>query len=319
MPQTPLGIDYTIGTDEYAERYVRDANQIECLLNVAWDDVADWKREVLGYSERDPGATMLRRTLPLLCPLTAAMRLATLTLVKFGSDGTPQGTYDRTLEIDTETRFAVNAFPLDTDLGEDPATNGWWKSEKAVYKAVFTRPPWKYSLEDAEATSSSIRELSRYCYWQDNWNARERRRPDFGFETDEATPVVAPIVGFDPDLEIEYTCTWFQIPIEAIPRTTIEANLTKVNSVALDTGDGRTFAVGTLLFKGVRGLDQVYEAAGGAGELFVDLKYVFGWRKNGWNKFKKTDGTFVDVKARNVGGAVRPYQTADLKSLWVPA
>lgn len=325
--QTPLGIPYGIEVTDYVEQYVRDANQITCVLSVDWPDVADWKREMLGYTEAHPEglATIFYRTPPVLCPLTANMRCMSLTLVKYGGTGKNSEPYGRALPgvVNPSTGlpypgFAVDSIYPDPDYDEDKQTKGWFTTDKAYYRAVFTRPPWKYTKTDAETQSSSLKELCRYVKWKDSWNARERRRPDFGFVTDDADQSPVGIVGFEPDIEIEYVCTWYQIPIANIPRTTISDALLKVNSTELDIGDNRKFDAGTFLFKGVRRLDDVYESAGIGGQLYTDLEYIFGWRKLGWNRWKKKDGTVVGLKARGVAPPKAPYEAFDHKSLWTP-
>lgn len=51
---------------------------------------------------------------------------------------------------------------------------------------------------DSQARAAADGELIRYVKRADQWNLRERRQPDFGFQTGEATPLDIGLVGFVP-------------------------------------------------------------------------------------------------------------------------
>lgn len=74
-----------------------------------------------------------------------------------------------------------------------------------------------------------------------------------------------------------------------------------------------SFPVGSLLFKGVRGIDQVYESASSSDELYVDLQYVLGYRI-----LVKPDGTVVALKRKNVVPDTPVYPSGDLMGLFRP-
>lgn len=331
------GIPYDVLTDNYQERYARDANQFVVRVKVAWADAADFKREILGFTEVDRGgaSTKLKRTLPLLCPWTETKYAVGMELVEYG--GEPGGVgEDQELTDEPLASFVSGGAQLltpkiyrttDEALEGDDDLEGWWSTDHAIYQIVFARPAWRDTLPDSAIDPTDAKsELKRYIRRMDQFQLRERERPDFGFETVEATPLPVGKVGFVPAVETEFVYVWYQIPVSAVPRLAIQAQALHVNTTAFDP-DRNNLVAGSVLFKGARGLDQAYEAAGGSDELYVDLQYVFGHRiirkpdntiVGGWNNYLKPDNTVVALRRRNVAGNVPPYPNGTLHDLFVP-
>lgn len=312
---TPGGIQYEVLADNYSEQFVRDANQIVLRLKCKWDDAPDFKRELLGYTEvhRGPSPPILIRTVPLLCPLTATKRAVSARLVMYGKD--PNKLSDPITGGEGEEDIdGPIYYPADPDEIDDTLT-GWWRTEAAVYEVVFARPPWIDTVADDVLDPAKPRELQRYIKIMKSWQAREKRQPDAGFETVEATPVTLLQVGFIPDLEIEYVFKWFQVPKDAFPKTAVEDLLLKVNNAAWYNG---RFAAGTMHFKGTRGETDYYEGAGAADGLFSDPEFVFAWRKTPWNKGIKADGSVFDLRRKGVSPDKAPYGTGDFDRLFTP-
>ena len=320
MPFLKSGIEYDQvpfwnGSPQYSEQFRRDANQITALLKVNWADAADFRAEVLGYTEYDDngGDPRLRRTLPLLCPYTSNKYAVSMDLVGYGSDATDVDNAWQTLNEDGDGPENGVIWPA---FEADPDFDNWMKSGFCLYRTVFARLPFPILLTDDEVDLLTDGERSRYVLKTDTLNVRELRRPDFGFETiPEAggeTAVRIPIVGFVPDYEREIVYTWFQIPWQNVPRTTIKDAALKVNDATFDGREAET-----LLFVGAKDIEQPYEGADGS--LYCDVKYVFRWKPNGWNKALKSDLTLRRLKRYNVPGDLPPYSSTDLfPDLFVP-
>jgi len=105
-----------------------------------------------------------------------------------------------------------------------------------------------------------------------------------------------------------------------------------VNSQPIDIGVGFIFDTGGLLFKGPQADIERYQGADG--NMYEDLKYVFGYRQGGeetvggWNAFLRPDlkagkRDYGPIERKNPGappGSGDPlYPLANHQHLFVPA
>lgn len=287
---TPGGIPYQVLIDPYRSRGARDANMEVVDVIVAWEDREVFCREVVGYTEWNPPSTTLSRSKPLECNCRPGLYCDNYELVSFG------------------------AYPERTET-HDEFLDGWPVQDWARYRFTFLRPHYKIFSDETLVSDYSGKEQNRYCRLTRAYQPRERKTPSQGFQTDEATPQVISEVGFIPDYQLEYVVTWVQVPENAVPENAIGAALAKVNLNAWTMpGTVYSFAAGTLLFKGPAEAFEKYQGADGG--WYEDLAYVFTYQPNGWNKYRKNDGTYVGMVAR--GTSTPPYASIDFDTLFVP-
>lgn len=202
-----------------------------------------------------------------------------------------------------------------TSIYNDATVPGYWVGDCYEYQMTFGRPLFRAALTDAEAALRLDGELCRYVHRQSVPRPRELKRPDFGFETDEANPVPITQVGFFASIEIDFDYTFFQVPYDGVPFANIVAGFTKVNDAVFDPIEQPGwFAPEVMLLKGCSGWDQVYRIIDDQ-QYYVDLTYHFSLQPLTWNKFKKADGTVVSVRVKDQPG-VRPYSTYDMTKLF---
>lgn len=264
MPTLPNGIEYQVcpwfnGGQGYTEVFVRDGSQISCVLSCKWEDAADFKAGVRGYSLVDEFG-YLRRSLPLLCPYTTRKYAERLELVAYGNDRLNATKLAEWTDTSAEDEMIYPGTDLDAE-SED-----WFKAGVAFYRVTFTKPPFLNVLTDEELEGYG--EEYRYTRWVDTTRIRELKRPDYGFETDDVKPTIIPIVGFSPYVEREIRCTWYQVPWGYVPHNAIRANALCVNSAEFYGHNP-----GTLRFDSVTGIENPYEDADGG--LYVDVEYIF--------------------------------------------
>lgn len=267
MPTLPNGIEYQVCPwfgqgPGYTEVFVRDGSQISCVLACNWEDAGEFKAGVRGYSEavESGGSLQLRRTLPLLCPYTTRKYAERLELVAYGNDRLNKTKLAQWTDTDPEAEMIYPGTDLDIE------SDDWFKAGICFYRVTFTKPPFLNVLSDDEL--GALGEENRYTRWLDTPRIRELKRPDYGFETDEASPVTVPIVGFSPQIEREIRCTWFQVPWGYVPHNAIRANALKVNSTEFYGHNPET-----LRLDAVSGIENPYEDADGG--LYVDVEYIF--------------------------------------------
>jgi hypothetical protein len=264
------------------------------MLYVHEIDAGDFLNYALGYTERVPGPPypILRRVAPLQLPYNPPQYLTDLVMVGHG---------------DWTADFIFDNWPK----------WGWIK-----YKATFTTLPYSFVADSALPTlSGAPNELCRYVASVQRPMARERKVPTYTLETDDGNPINE--TAFIIDEYIDYTYTWYEVPLEAYPLATILNCAGKVNSASFDPtmgvgGDARIWMNGGVeyvLFRGVAG--EVTPYRGSTGRMYVDITYLFSQRYGStWNQYIKADGTVIGIRYR--GTSRRPYQTADLNTLFQP-
>ena len=315
-------------------------------VRLEWDTVDDWRirKALLGYSyvANQAGQNELFRVTPLKRPKSRAWAyLRELNLVAVGlRDGTPN---NMTTQAQAGVTGAGGKNPQAYIGGVYMDTDGWPTGQKMQYEATFGPLDFP-SVGTGDAYSWTVggfSEMNRYTKGVRNPRPKELRIPASGYGViyDTSDPAVGaagisgttsaaigtPIV----QTEIEYTYTWFQIPVVGgIPEAALSANLNKVNSQPFDGYVFKQFPVATMLFKGWRESDP-YPGADGA--YYVDLTYVFGYRGGfdnaatpnaiNWHKVALPNGTYGLIKRQGVVDPVtmqpiRLYQEADHMKLW---
>lgn len=330
MPTLPSGLEYEQlfeldGQRAYHEAYSRDNNHFVAHLAVAWKDAADFRREMLGYTEWNAGTPhRFTRTLPQLCPYTEKARCTQIDLVAYGRMPKMDSIsdYDASV-IAAAVTYRGSAIPDSERLSyfPDEAYDEWFSTHFCVYKCTFMRLPY-FVMEDEdvdEENPSEGSELLRCVIRQRNNNVRELRIADEGFvEYDEnaglpADPKVSiPVNGFIPMTEAEMIYTWFQVPFDRVPRDVFDRNRLRVNKDDFDKVNGsdeKRWPAETMLFIDAKDIDVPYEGADGG--LYVDPKLIFRLKVNyrteqddfvGHNHVYKTNGvaggSFVKVVRR---------------------
>lgn len=346
MPTTPGGIDYeqihyfANGQPAYHETFARDNNLFVAHLAVAWEDVQDFRGELLGLTEWTGAANFFKRTLPLKCPYTAGAYAQSMEMIDYGR----RAELARTWEFDT-TAEGVNILngvdPGNTlpAVYDDSDFDDWMTTDTAIYKVTFGRVPHDLVTdEDIQGTvgTGAGCELTRYVVRQRATNVRELRIPDFNFKPSGSTDVIR-VNGFIPSVETEYTYTWVQVPFDKVPVTAIGKLRLRVNESVWDnytkvlpngtyyTTDGHRAE--TMLFIDASGIDVPYQGADGA--LYCDVKYHFRKKEHygqieggsvdwvGHNYFLNAKGNWYKPINRQTSGPV--YATsADFNTLFVP-
>jgi len=322
----------------------RTARASTAKVRLSWDTVDDWRitKALLGYSyvANQAGQNELFRVTPLRRPGSRAKAfLRELNLVQVGSrNGTPA---NMTTQAQSGVTGAGGKNPQAYIGGVYMDTDGWPAGEKMVYEATFGPLDFP-SVGTGDAYSWTVggfSEMNRYTKGVRNPRPKELRIPASGYgviyDTADAAVGAAGISGTTPasigtpivQTEIEYTYTWFQIPINGgIPEAALKFNLNKVNSQPFDGFVFGTFPKYTMLFKGWRESDP-YPGADGA--YYVDLTYVFGERGGldsagnqiTWHKVALANGTYGTIRRQGItdpetGQPMRIYQQADHMKLW---
>lgn len=290
LAHTESGIPYAVLLDPYKARGARDANMEVLDVLVAWGDASGFIREAVGYTEWDGSSATLTRHLPLQCLWRPSLYCESYDLVDCGMYQTRDTTYD-------------------------PFLDGWPEQDWIIYRLTFTRPRYWLFPDSVLSTSYGNREQERYTSLVRGYRPKERRAPSFAFETVEASPQVVDEVGFYPDYTIDYVCGWYQIPAAAVPENAIRTQLLTVNDATI-TIRGRTFTAGQLLFRGPQQDVELYQGA--SNDFFEDLFYVFSFRQNTWNKYRKNNGTYVPLRVKGVTPDTPPYFGSNFQNLFTP-
>lgn len=238
---------------------------------------------VLDPSPPPPGGT-LKRHVPLRNPLAPAQFTQDVSVAEYGGNKRNDETKDNALRCD------------------------WVKLALG-----FSTLPYMVCSDADLATYFGGDESQRYTTVSIESNARERLVSGSAYKTLDTPPVTLNVPGFVPDVDSSYIISWLQIPAGALR---LDLPYLKVNdSTWTVAGLTPGFAAGTALFCGFAERLQPYR--GPDGNLYVDAKYLVRYRKGGWQRLPRADGSLVEVVS--VTTDLPPYQTADLKVLFKPA
>lgn len=296
--QPIVGVDVDIRVIEgskglYKESWKADGNSTTLIMDVAWNDRKTFRRHMLGYTKRyfDPG-TMQK---PVLLRYLAERNEDDLTQYCVACE-----------MIDCYPHGGQNSFK-------------WPKYERAVYQCVFQATPWIRSTNSPpiNGVPQDTDETRRMVYWRRRWNSREQKIPGLWF-TNEAVPQPLKDIAFRPNTQIEWQCTWYEIPIEAIPSSIIETRPSFVNNgnftIFNPDGSGVVYPAETVMFKGAE--EKRYYTA--EGSQVADLTYLYGVRREGWNFFPNANGDLVLATKDGAAGSARIFKQRDLSLLYQP-
>jgi hypothetical protein len=265
---------------------------------VKWDDAGAFTQYALGFTEGTVGAPSFDRNPPLICPYAENNNQYLTSLVA----------------VDTGN-FNANGTLTGTEFERDPAADNWPRSGWIRYQATFVSLNWTAPpLTNAELAALPVRadgiiELGRYITKTRRTIPKERRVPGYTFITYDSSQTGVPEVPFFAIYEEEIVYTLKEVPFNMYPSKAIADNLILINH---DVFDGA--AAGTMLFKGVVGEMQPYVGPNGA--LYFDIPYLFGYRKDTWNKlpvgFDAAGGpAFKTVRQQGAApNTKRPYKTS---------
>jgi len=302
----------------YTERYMDSAGgTTQIQVAVRWEDSFDFIQYAAGTTLVVGMGTpsqpfKLSRSLPLLNQWTFHQNLIEL---------------NKVLAVGGETGALYDNGIWYPDPFFD---NGFSMNGAVIYKADFANRNFRL-LTDSQVDAFPLidgvhrDELRRYVVRSFLPVYRERRVPNYIFETDEASPVPIPEVGFiADDGYTDYEYVWRQVPLNAVPHKAMAECNGRANSVAFDIGYTNKFTTETVIFIGVS--RPVTEYRHTDGNLYCDLHYHFRYRPDmdtskpggGWNKQRRLNGTYVPIRAVGLTGPVRPWATADLHRLFRP-
>lgn len=326
--------------DEYYEQYAVDASLTKVQIAVAWEDVIDFKWYALGFAEpagSGSGIDYLWRNTPLKHPTQENQYLIDLKKRKVipglegllprkvppeGPGGVPPGGPEK-FTIGRMSPAAADAtidnwFNLDSWPGSMPA--------RVVFDATFGMLPYEVVDQDTFNDTLDATELVRFVTRTFKDNPREFKHPTYQFETDEATPVVVPEVGFRPFSDETHNITWHGVPWELVPWTAIKACKLRVNDAAFDynfDGSWGKFNAGCLKFEGTSREIAPYHNA--AGQRVTDLPYVFTHQPadggdDGHQKLPRGyENEWKKIRVRGSSASPKyPYATADFLTLFAP-
>jgi hypothetical protein len=307
LSYTEGGIPYaTIRDPGLSMEGADDANMLSIRVIVAWEDFADFTREVVGYAEWDGSSSTLQRTLPLACPLRPGLWCETWRFVKWGGWTTDQ---------DGEPEPNADAF------NENWPTAPWLQLQ-----LTFTRPKWWVRSDADLAADWDGKEQFRFAEITRRYTVREQKQPGHYMEVNTApdgsgTWQTVDIANFTPVYETEIQVRLIGWPIDAFPETLSADTSGCVNSDVIDLGDGFEYPAGRLLYRGLQQPMGWYQNA--AGDFVVSPVMVFAYKPGGWNyQLLPTRGPGNARQfgpARLSGSLEPPYPSATFQDLFVPA
>ena len=267
---TTSGVLCEIDALDYREAWNLDGNSTTANFTIPWAQRGTFRKDMLGYVK--PGARgsgMLMRFPPQLCG---------------GTHNQPQYCLSANL---------IEAYGSHSDGGVSNWLNYDSPDGRAKYQCVFQWVPYKPYLTDDQVTL----ERQRYVWRKRRILSREQKVPGGGFRfADTSTPLAE--VGFRISTEIEYTYTWYRVPLRCLPGTAILTTIGAVNDADFGDGNGNTYLTGTLLLNSV---DDSKQYCDPAGELVADVVFVCRFKlavdgsnnpvANSWNMLPDREGT----------------------------
>lgn len=269
----------------YSERFATDASVSKRFLVVDWDDSALFKEDMLGFSEVQ--GDFLYRQIPEVHPLNFNQYCVDVNLVEVEG-------------------------PHETDFLPD----GHVRWERCIYECTYRALKFDIIPNDHINTLETDCELQRYVVRRRKWAFEQQKIPGgqyvwdrAGHETNGTQYQGGQEVPARPFIIEQWEYTWMQIPREAVPTAAIRSCANKVNNAVFDQFKGN-FPAGTLLFLGVD--EEVYFDQGD--REMVNLKYLFAYRVEEWNKYMAADGSYQYLK--NSANNNRVFGTALFDSLF---
>lgn len=324
----------------YGESWQRDNNVATAIMDVDWDERAQFLAAMLGSTlglheqyggpPRFTTATVGGRTVTILDPRQRQPKLQRRVpenlpdnpnLYCVGCElidayGNPRQALDAaaapggaSLEYQWAQAFSAGA-DAKTWLGI-ARQNAWIRYNRAVYQCTFRSVPWKIK-DDEEIASPSLAEADRYVYTRRRYSAREQKVPGGGFKI-VGTNTLLGETGFRVTGVVDYQSTWYEVPDFLVPWAAIEECAGHVNATNFKLR-GRVCPPETVLFKG--GEESLYYTA--RGDYVADLQYLLSYRKDTWNKFPNKEGEMKDVTHDGTAGGKTLYEAADLNRLFIP-
>lgn len=302
---------------KYTESFGRDANVSTVWIECKFDEGAQLKDDLLGSATYVGGGKLTRVT-----PY-------------------PSGYYAKQYA----KRFDLDLFyPNSPDAAcvyPDPAYDNFLGIDGRIqYKVEFGNFPYTI-LKDTELDLRSDTllncpaELQRFCRVSRRYLPEAQKVPSAGFEcydpsgTPAFPPFVIQEVGFIPTYQIEIVVECVGWPIQNYPAAGVAECIGKVNSgdvrigVRGTTDDAGTYKVfggikyseGQLLYKGLA--SELVEYDGPDQKKYCDPAHIFGFRPNGWNKYRRNDGTYYPIRVK--GSTDTPmFKSEDLTRVFRP-
>lgn len=278
-PARKLAIPYSVLNleDSIQEEYGTTSSTTTVLCETAWATAGDFLWEMLGYSEKV--GNYLKRVLPEKCGYNDDHYALSAKLVK--------------------------AITWTNNTTED---NGWPAYNRAVYAVTFGAPLYDLK-EDEEVTSAT--EYNRFVVWSKKGAASNEKIPGGAFKTVEATPQLIPETGVRTGRTVSLEAKWLDLP--HVNYAGISALSNKVNEAAM-TWDGVIYPIESILFESWSEQKRV----NAFGKKTSDLTFQFLIRQDDrtWNKFQKSDGTFVNVTTTGTTGGTKVYPLASFENLF---
>lgn len=207
------------------------------------------------------------------------------------------------------------------------------------YTLAFWNPPYNVFRDDQVSNSDPTcpAELQRFVRITERYIPQSQKIPTAGFECYDPDgsfqPFVIQEVGSIPVYQIEIVASAIFWPYKNYPRQGIVNCIGKVNSADIRIGTtsvdigtpdapgtglasgGTVYPAGTLLYKGPASEITPYFWIDGS--PMTDIPHLFGYRPNGWNKYRRNDGTYFPIRVKGTS-ATPQFQSADHTQLFEP-
>ncbi len=316
---TSGGVPYEFLFENYLEQTNIRAENSLIKARIYWEDRDQFVSDVLGQSTGTGLVpNMLNRVLPLAHPTIPNLWCTDLKLVDYASS-----------VPDNSNQFGFGQDPSlygpngSLDL---PGGQGMFQTDWAIYALTFSRLPY-FLLTNSQVSDRTVPEINRYCIIGDRPRAREFTVKAFGLAVEADPDKVLPLPSFVMDREQDLFVTIIQFPADKYPSTAIDACLGRVNDAILeipvayfppDQIGTRSYAIGTLLFRGVA--TEVTPYPGPNGYWYRDIPYFFTYRPTTWRKLPNPagDGEPVTMIYANITPAKYLYNLADFTKLFKP-
>lgn len=250
-----LGIAYAMLFDDYHEHFKDDDNQVSANLLFRWIDANDARQQLVGFTTWDGISTYLQRSLPLLCPF-----------------------YENLFCKEVQS-IGIGCMPDRTSMDAGAGASHWLAADWIKYRATFRRPPYVIEPDDDGYSAGTRSEIFRYTTTKWHFTSREQKLPAQQLKTWPANNSINE-AAFLSRYRIVFAITWHQVPVDALPTTSIRDNLNRVNTASIDIPLGTpggdiilTCLPESLLFKGL--YNDLVPYGGADGGLYFDPTYHF--------------------------------------------
>lgn len=271
---------------EYRENWMEDNSNLTRRLACLWGQRFDFMNDMLGNAESIGG--LLYRDLPQEDAESPGYYSIGGTLV--------QGAGYPGRHADHSAVYFKDRSVLDDD---DEPSDGF-----AIYDITYTKPIYDLK-DDADAHESDLGELCRFVIREREFNAEALPMPSRFLEWElpprQQIPQAAPIV-FPKGI---YYYTWKMVPEEAWDEDTALSIQGTVNKYEFDN----RFPAETLLFMG----PKVRRYQHGNGTIYLDITYVFEYKRQKHNKFLRADRANAEPEFEYVRRIQNPSERVFLK------